>query len=325
MKKLLIVFSLFISLLINDTNISASRALENEVSRDCGDSSNEIVAISNSYGAFIGNGFVYKVDGDRAYIVSSNNINLSDKRNKIIYRNGVSEDITLIIRDSYNGIVVMEAKKNDSVKGICLANSYYSMPGQLLLVKGYSGFNNTYIENAYFMKKGVIYYSKDYVTIYKDIIQLKYESYKEGMVVIDELGNLIGMICGNDSKLSNSSFVTETNKLTKIVDSIVKTGNYKTNYIKYNLVDYSRLDESSLNNYKVNKNVNYGVVITTFKPFNYLFGGLNQGMVIQSVNSIKVENMYELDNQLFRYKKDDTICLGVVKKNGKTAYYYVKV
>jgi len=75
----------------------------------------------------------------------------------------------------------------------------------------------------------------------------------------------------------------------------------------------------------VNKNVSYGVVITTFKPFNYVFGGLNQGMVIQAVNSVVVKNSYELDNQLSRYKKGDTVCLSVIKKNGKTAYYYVKV
>ena len=67
------------------------------------------------------------------------------------------------------------------------------------------------------------------------------------------------------------------------------------------------------------------VVITTFKPFNYLFGGLNQGMVIVAVNGVEIKNKYELDKQLARYKKGDNVCLKVIKKDGKKAFYHVEV
>ena len=77
--------------------------------------------------------------------------------------------------------------------------------------------------------------------------------------------------------------------------------------------------------YGVNKNVEFGVVITTFKPFNYLFGGLNQGFVIVAVNGVEVKNKYELDSQLARYEKKDNVCLKVIKKDGKTSFYHVKV
>ena len=68
-----------------------------------------------------------------------------------------------------------------------------------------------------------------------------------------------------------------------------------------------------------------GVVVTTFKPWNYVFGGLNQGMVIVAVNGVEVNNIYELDKQLTRYDKNDNVCLKVIKKNGKIDFYYSKV
>ena len=97
------------------------------------------------------------------------------------------------------------------------------------------------------------------------------------------------------------------------------------NYIKYNLVDYNGLGYGKKESYGVNKSVSSGVVVKTFKPLNYIFGGLNQGMVIVAINGIEIKNSYELDKQLIRYEKNDNVCLKVIKKNGKVAFYHTKV
>lgn len=327
MKKFLLIISVIFSLLFSSTNIQLTSAeeIKNSEITNCGKIENEIIRITNKYGVFVGNGFVYKVNDEDAYIITSDKLVLSDKDNKVIYSDGTRKDVSIFGKNSYNGVMILKTIKANNVKGVCLSDSYLFMPGQSNILYGYSDNDNLYVEKTFFNKQGVLVYKKDYINVYKSIIQAKYENYKEGMAVVDELGNLVGMISGNTTKLNENSFIVEVNKLTKIADSIVKSRIYQINYIKYSLEDYGSLDYYSLDSYKVNKDVSYGVVITTFKPFNYIFGGLNQGMVIQAVNSVMVKNGYELDNQLSRYKKGDTVCLSVIKRNGKTAYYYVKV
>lgn len=327
MKKFLLIISLIFSLLISGVNLQIANAEEISKNEDneCIKVNEAIVRIVNKYGVLIGNGFVYKVDDEYAYIITSDKVNFTDIDNTIMYNNGAVQKVNSIGKDNYNGIMILKALKENNIKNICLSNSYLFMPGQVNFLYGYSDIYNDYVEKTFYNKQGILFYKKDYINIYKSIIQAKYENYKEGMAVADEFGNLVGMVSGNTTKLNENSFIVEVNKLTKIADSIVKSRIYEVNYIKYNLEDYVNLDYYSLNSYKVNKDVSYGVVITTFKPLNYIFGGLNQGMVIQKVNSVVVKNIYDLDNQLSRYKKGDTVCLSIVKRNGKVAYYYAKV
>lgn len=327
MKKFLLIISLIFSLLISGVNLQIASAEEIDVNEnnECMKVNDATIRIVNKYGVLIGNGFVYKIDDEYAYIITSDKVNFTDTDNSVIYNNGTVQKASFIGKDNYNGIMILKAKKENNIKNICLSNSYLFMPGQMNFLYGYRDNYNAYVERTFYNKQGVLFYKKDYINIYKSIIQSRYEDYKEGMAVADEFGNLVGMVSGNTTKLNENSFIVEVNKLTKIADSIVKSRIYEVNYIKYNLEDYVNLDSYSLNSYKVNKDANYGVVITTFKPLNYIFGGLNQGMVIQMVNSVVVKNIYDLDNQLSRYKKGDTVCLGVVKRNGKVAYYYAKV
>jgi len=99
--------------------------------------------------------------------------------------------------------------------------------------------------------------------------------------------------------------------------SIVKVGgkNYTANELYESMKDY----------YSVSGNANRGVVVTTFSPFKFLFGGLNQGMVIVAVNGVGINSMYELDKQFSRYEKGDSVCLKVIKKNGKESFFYVEL
>jgi S1-C subfamily serine protease len=164
-----------------------------------------------------------------------------------------------------------------------------------------------------------------YIETYKSTINLEWSVILNGSGVFDQLNRLIGVVSGMPKGFNGASYIVNSNKLLKIIDSILKSGKYSLNYIKYNLEDYNNLPNFLKKSYGVNKNVNNGVVITVFKPLNYLFGGLNQGMVITAVNGVNVSSKYDLDRQLDRYPKESNVCLSVVKKNGNTTYYYVTI
>lgn len=327
MKKFLLITSIILSLLFSNESLQVAKATSNEfvTNLDCNAVEKETVRIVNKYGKFVGSGVVYSIKDEYAYIVTSDDISISDDGNRVIYNDEVSKGASFVGKDTFNNVMVLKAGKSSQTKGVCLANSYYFVSGQLNIIYGYKSIDERYVEKTFLGKQGVTYYKKDYITVYKNIIQTQYEDYKEGMPISDELGRFVGLLTRNDEKLNQKSYSIDSNKLTKIVESIVNSRKYEPNYIKYNSVDYSSLGKRERSSYKVSEKAQFGAVITTFKPLNYVFGGLNQGMVIQTVNSVEIRNTYDLDNQLSRYEKGSTVCLGVLKKNGKIAYYYVKI
>jgi serine protease Do len=268
---------------------------------------------------------VYKTDDKYTYIVTTSDIVENFNNYKILYSDNHYKKATLVGHNKSNQLAVLKTEKKENINSVCLANTNHVYKGQLSFAYGSYGQNNSFILKGIINQIGVVYSKEGYVYTFRNMVQIKSSGKIHGTAVFDEIGRLIGMITDHHSKIEGSSYVLETNKLIKIADSIIKCGKYQANYIKYSLEDYSNLNSVLKESFKVSKSAKTGVVITTFKPLKYIFGGLNQGMVIVAVNGVEINNIYELDKQLVRYNKDDNVCLKVIKKNGKVGFYYVKV
>lgn len=324
MKKLFLVISLLLPMLFSHVKVSNVKA-ENEIVNNGCDSDNSIVRIVDNYNAYKGNGFVYKVDNNYSYVVTTSKIVSDVNSYGVIYADSLYEKAILLGVDSYNEVAVFRTAKTNDVKGVCKYNSNYLYKGQLHYLKGYLDLETSFFSRANLSQIGDLYYSKNYVNVFKSALQVDSGTMLNGVPVFDELNRLVGMVNGFDSNMQGIVYMVESNKLFKIADSIVKTGNYKVNYIKYSLVDYGSLSSSLKESYGVSSKVISGVVITTFRPLKYIFGGLNQGMTIIEVNGVEINSIYEFDKQLSRYEKKDNVCLKVIKKNGKEAFYYVEI
>lgn len=327
MKKLMLVISFFSIILMN--NFSSIDVVEAEgietKEENCFFSNSSIVRIINNYNVFKGNGFVYSQDERYNYIVTSSNILSRSSNYKVIYEDGNIVEAILIGSETQNQVALFRTKKNKNSQKVCKGNSNYISKGQLNYVYGYYDNNNSFSLQTYLSNVGVLYSNNNYKRIYKSLIQIQSNDYLMGSGVFDELGRLVGVITNLSEKMLDGTYMIDSNKLYKIADNIIKTGNYKVNYIKYELEDYSLLGNIAKNKYGVNQNVSKGVVVTNFSFLRYIFGGLNKGMVIVAVNGVEISNGYELDKQLIRYKKGSNICLKVIKNNGKEAFYHVKV
>ena len=192
--------------------------------------------------------------------------------------------------------------------------------GEKIILSGYTGVSEKNEITSFISSVGVLFSKKDYVRVYKDSIGITYDSVYDGSAIFNVSGYLVGMFNGSREKMIGKSYSINSNKLIKSADSIIKYGKYESNYIKYTLEDYSSLSVDLKESYDVSDSASYGVVITTFKVFNFLFGKLNQGMVIVEVNGVKIENTYDLDVELIRYNKKDKNCFKVIKTNGKVRY-----
>lgn len=325
MKKCLILLSLLLCFIVDSVVIKSETApeiLENEV---CTNQDESKILVMDLNQDFKSNGFVYKEDSEYLYIITTSDVYHNTKSFDVLFYNGDIQKADVIGYDSYNQIMVLKTEKNENVSPVCFANTDHIYKGQLVYSYGYYGEYNSFILKGIINQIGYKFSKEGYKNIFRDIVQINYDSNIKGSGVFDEIGRLIGMITGFDQKLEGSSFMVETNKIIKVADSIIKCGKYSLNYIEYSLEDYSSLKTELKESYEINDAVNDGVVVTTFRPLKYVFGGLNQGMVIVAVNGVAINNLYELDKQLTRYEKDDNVCLKVIKKNGKTGFYYVKI
>jgi len=326
MKKLVLLISLVIPLLFSHVNLNVASAQDViTYNQECESASNLNVFIINNYGVFVGNGFIYISDSTYSYIITSSELLNDVNSYKIVYENKTYNNVKILGSERNYGVSVLRIQKINDVKNICIANSDFLYRGQKVYVKGNLDYNTNYFNTTYINSVGNIYSYKNYIGVHKSMIQLEGDNKLNGTLVYDELERFTGMISGYDSDFSGSCYMIDSNKLVKIADSIIKTGKYNINYIKYSLVDYGILSSRLKKSYGVSNKVNSGVVVVTFKPLKMIFGGLNQGMVITEVNGVKINNTYELDKQLSRYNKKSDVCLTVIKKNGKVAYYYVEI
>ena len=323
MKRKLLVFSLIFSFIITSSIFVRLKASDESIeTKRCNDPNKSIVRILDEYGMFISNGIVYKVDENYNYIISSIDIN---KPYKVLYENGKQRNAALVGKDDYNDISILKTDKENDIEAVCFADSNYLYKGQQNYAYGYYDISNSFYIKTTLSQIGDLYKKEGYVHIYKSIVDITGDNQLKGTGIFDDLNRLIGIVSAHDDSFKDGSFITESNKLLKIADSIVKTGKYNVNYIKYSIEDYSSLSSFLKESYGINKSVEYGVVITSFKPLDYLFGTLSQGMVIVAVNGLEIKNKYELDKQLERYSKNDNVCLKVIKKNGKEAFYHVDI
>ncbi len=323
MKKLLLVVSLLLPFCFSFLDVDEANIV-NVSNDDCGTYGSSVMVINN-YNVFESSGFIYDIDENYTYIVTSSNI-VNDTNNfGVIFEDNSYLSAIILGYDLNDGIAVLRTSKKDNVKEVCLADSSYLIKGQANYLYGYLDKDIEYFNKGFINSVGYLFNVDSYRNIYRNVVGVEWNDRLIGIGTFDGFNRLTGIVVGYDQKLQGSSFVLESDKIKKIVDSIIKTRKYDANYIKYKIDNLSNLGLSLRKSYGINDNVKKGVAVITFKPFNYVFGGLNQGMVIVAVNGVEVDSVYEFDKQLLRYEKKQKVCLKVIKKNGKEAYYYVKI
>lgn len=323
MKKLLLAISFVAILFSNCLKLNVVEASDNETIEKCSADYSSIVRIVDNYNTFRGNGVIYKINEEYLYIITSSRV-VSDSLNfGVMFENGEYKNAFILGKDDVNEIAVFRTEMVEGVLPACFANSSYIEKGEIQELRGYLDKNVEFYNVTTISNIGELAFKNGYMNVYKNVIDIVVGDKLQGITVFDKLGRVSGIVSGTYEY--EGSYVVESNRALKIADSIVKSGNYELNYIKYSLVDYRDLNGSLKEKYGVNVNVKKGVVVITFKPFAFLFGGLNQGMTIVSVNGVEINNTYEMDKQLLRYNKGSKVCLKVIKTNGQEKYYFVKI
>lgn len=326
MIRLQLVISIILSSIFGFFGTKTSVIIENNIdNKECAKNDENMVQIFNGYNLFLSNGIIYKKDDKYTYIISTYKNISKNKNYTIIYNNEKITNVVMLGYDEYNDISVFRTDSTINIKDICLANSDFLHIGQINYLYGYKENNKLLYMQSYVSRIDDLHEKKDYVFVYKNVLDTTISEDISGIGVFDSLGRLTGIVNGAYNDISNLKLMTSVNKIEKIVNSIVKNGNYTPNYIKYSMLDVLSLNKEERQKYDVSNKAKSGVLITSLKPFRYIFGGLNQGMVITQVNGVDVESCAQLDKELSRYDKGSYVSLKVIKKNGKTAVYKEKI
>ena len=113
MKKLLLIISLLLPMIfsVNPINVCADDSFD--TTSDCGIKEG-IVRIVDVQNNIKGNGFVYKIDSNYMYIVSSSK-NSFDGEIYALYENGLYGKLDILGKDTVNEIIVF---KTDKIEGV---------------------------------------------------------------------------------------------------------------------------------------------------------------------------------------------------------------
>ena len=77
------------------------------------------------------------------------------------------------------------------------------------------------------------------------------------------------------------------------------------------MLNVSELTQREKYLYSVSDEVSRGVVVTSLHYINYFTFGLNQGMVILAVNGVEINDTFDFDYEISKYKKGSYLDLKV--------------
>ena len=313
MKKIALMFSVLVTFLFSfsshniETNRIKTTLLSN--SNDCNNLYEGIVNITTKNNLISVSGFIIQVQDNNIYIATSYR-NYKEMFNyEVIFNDysrykatvvGVSEEDEVLIlkvsvaHNKYCSVKLSKSEFIDKGERVDIVGSY-----KYDIVRADASINII----------GLCKNCKEetYKNYFFTLLSADIDNYFIGSGVFDKSGQLLGMITNKVKGYSFGVSMLDVNKLYSITYNIINYGKYNKNYIKYNLLDVNSLTNEEKYLYSLDEELTNGVLVSSIHYLNYIFGGLNQGMVILSVNGVEVNNRYELDNKLSKYEDNSYV------------------
>lgn len=331
MKKIILVCSFLLTLLFPCSLKSNYQATYNKASllsnnKDC-NKYDSIVNITTTNNLINTSGFIIARDEKYIYIATSY-FNYNKVYNYEVVFNDYSRRRASVVGYALEDeVLLLKVEiKNDSYCVVLLSKSQFIDEAETLDIIGSYNYQIS-VASSIVTKIGVCKNCNEetFKNYFYTMLTVDISDYLLGAGAFDKKGNLLGIITNRVDGFKNGISMLDVNKLRAICYSLITTGDYAKNYIKYNLLDVNSLTNYEKYLYSLDEGLTSGVLVSSIHYLNYLWGGLNQGMVILGVNDIGVNNRYELDNVLSLYQKGEKVNIKVRTITGVYRTYEVKV
>lgn len=252
-----------------------------------------------------GMGFVYKISDEYAYVIT--NYHVIEGANSLYVYNELNqkERAEVFKYDSYSDIAILQMDNTFNMKEINVGSNVINENDEVY----YYNLNQN-IEGATVLSlDNKIELSASYGNSYYNAISVKGNivSGNSGGPLFNQQNEVIGLISLKDTD-SNTAFCILIDDVMKIVTKLENNTLLRPN-LGGTFVDSSDVDTLEYYNIHVN-NISGVVIVDIIENYPLHLSNMIKGDIITTVNDVVIEDVFDLQREIYSYQIGDTIILG---------------
>ena len=273
----------------------------------------------NNEVASTGTGFVYKIDGDNAYVMTNQHVVDGADKITLITSNDEEIDGEVLGGDSYVDIAIIKIKKYDGIKALQLGNSENAKLGDLVFTIGsplgyeYRGSVST---GHLAGKDRLVSVSTDSNTSGSDWVMKVLQTDaainpgNSGGPLMNTNGEVIGVISMKfvQTEVEGMGFAIPIEYVNSKIETLEKGEKIEWPLLGVSMINVSDAKNSYRYNYNIPNDVNSGVVVAGIQSGSGAADSdLKEGDIITKLNGEEVQDSAYLRYELYKYSVGDKI------------------
>lgn len=263
-----------------------------------------------------GTGFVFKTDGNKAYILTNNHVIEGGSTIKVVFTNKKEESVEIVGSDSYSDIAVLSISKDKTISVAELGSTDDIRVGDTTFAVGAPLDSNVY---SWTVTRGILSGKNRLVEVapssstssyVMDVLQTDtaINSGNSGGPLCNSNGEVIGI---TNMKISSDSvegmgFAIPIETATEYADKFIKKEPITRPYLGISMYDLQ-------NSYFASSTGIYVEAVESGSPADE--AGLKHGDIITKINDVEVESSSYLKYELYKYNIGDTISITYTRNN----------
>lgn len=303
---ILVIWNVILTVLLSNANIEVTNKTDinqttvtgfsTDLTKIFADNKSSVVVVES--GSSLSSGIIYKSIDDTVYVVTTYHGIADSNYIRVVFASGASHEASLVDKDIFSDIAVLEVKADFDVIPVKLGNSDLLNDGEFLACIGtptniqYANSNElAIVSNKLRTINNSITFDDNNYEYYIDAIQLS-SDLKEGYSgspIFNMAGEVHGLITMKDD---TAVFALPINEVKIIADNIINGKEYNKIQFGFKGVIVNELETYEKNQLNVSLDINNGFLINSIKSNSFANSlGLKTSDVIISIND-KTINKY---------------------------------
>ena len=272
----------------------------------------------NNEVASTGTGFVYKIDGDYAYVMTNQHV--VDNADKVTLITSKDEEIDgeVLGGDSYVDIAIIKIKKYDGIKALQLGNSENAKLGDLVFTIG-SPLGYEYrgsVSTGHLAGKDRLVSVSTGNTSSSDWVMKVLQTDaainpgNSGGPLMNTNGEVIGVISMKfvQTEVEGMGFAIPIEYINSKIETLEKGESIEWPLLGVSMINVSDARNRFRYDFDIPNNLDYGVVVAGIESgTGAADSDLKEGDIITKLNGEKVQDSAYLRYELYKYSAGDTI------------------
>ena len=273
----------------------------------------------NNEVASTGTGFVYKIDGDDAYVMTNQHVVDGADKVTLITSNDEEIDGEVLGGDSYVDIAVIKTKKTDGLIALQLGNSENAKLGDLVFTignpLGYE-YRGSVATGHLAGKDRLVSVSTDSSTAGSDWVMKVLQTDaainpgNSGGPLMNANGEVIGVISMKlvQTEVEGMGFAIPIEYINSKIETLEKGEKIEWPLLGVSMINVSDAKNSYRYNFDIPNDIDSGVVVSSIESGSGAASSdLKEGDIITKIDGVEVEDSAYLRYELYKHSVGDTI------------------